>query len=79
MLEEKTPEWLEILRKYSLKSRLREKATLRRFNTWRIGGKAECLIDVVNVSELKYLVNLLVSYSVFICTLYGGSVLFYEN
>ena len=57
ILTKTTPEWLEILRKVNLKSRLREKATLKRFNTWRIGGNADCLIDVVSVLDLSYLIN----------------------
>ena len=48
MFIEKAPEWLKILQKNNLKSRLREKASLKRFNTWRIGGNADCLIDVVS-------------------------------
>jgi len=57
MLKEKNPEWLDILRETHLKSRLRERTTLKRFNTWRIGGNADCLIDVVSVLELSYLIN----------------------
>tara|TARA_Y100001970_G_C14170827_1_gene824048 strand:+ start:442 stop:1389 length:948 start_codon:yes stop_codon:yes gene_type:complete len=57
MYLEKSTEWLKILQKNNLKSRLREKASLKRFNTWRIGGDAECLIDVVNVKELGYLIK----------------------
>ncbi|MEE2599905.1 MAG: UDP-N-acetylmuramate dehydrogenase, partial [SAR324 cluster bacterium] len=36
-------------------SRVRCKESLKRFNTWRIGGVAECLIDVVNISDLSFL------------------------
>tara|TARA_B100000676_G_scaffold231033_1_gene229680 strand:- start:1146 stop:2105 length:960 start_codon:yes stop_codon:yes gene_type:complete len=57
MLEEKNPEWLQILQRTNLKSRLREKASLKRFNTWRIGGCADCLIDVVSLLDLSYLIN----------------------
>ena len=57
MLKGRTPEWLEILRRADIKSRLREKAELKRFNTWRIGGKADCLIDVVSILDLSYLIN----------------------
>ncbi|MBS1254588.1 MAG: UDP-N-acetylenolpyruvoylglucosamine reductase [Deltaproteobacteria bacterium] len=52
MSEEVQPEWLEALEKIPLVSRLRRKESLKRFNTWRIGGEAECLIDVVNVGDL---------------------------
>ena len=55
MPEEVLPEWLEDLGKISLDSRLRRKESLKRFNTWRIGGVAECLIDVVNVQDLRLL------------------------
>ena len=57
MIKERTPEWLDILRKIPLKSRLREKETLKRFNTWRIGGIADCLIDVVSILDLSYLID----------------------
>ena len=50
------PEWLEELEKAPLtSSRLRRKESLKRFNTWRIGGVAECLIAVVNVEDLSLL------------------------
>lgn len=49
------PEWLKTLVKAPLTSRLRRKESLKRFNTWRIGGVAECLIDVVNIADLSFL------------------------
>ena len=49
------PDWLEDLKKIQLDSRLRHKESLKRFNTWRIGGCAECLIDVVTVKDLSLL------------------------
>ena len=55
MPDEALPEWLEDLEKIPLDSRLRRKESLKRFNTWRIGGVAECLIDVVNVQDLRLL------------------------
>jgi len=55
MPDEVLPEWLEDLEKIPLDSRLRRKESLKRFNTWRIGGAAECLIDVVNVQDLRIL------------------------
>ena len=55
MPDEALPEWLEDLEKIPLDSRLRHKESLKRFNTWRIGGVAECLIDVVNVQDLRLL------------------------
>ena len=55
MPDEALPEWLEDLEKIQLDSRLRRKESLKRFNTWRIGGVAECLIDVVNVQDLRLL------------------------
>ena len=55
MPDEEQPEWLETLEKTPLTSRLRRKESLKRFNTWRIGGAAECLIDVVNVTDLSFL------------------------
>jgi len=55
MSDEALPEWLEDLGKIPLDSRLRRKESLKRFNTWRIGGVAECLIDVVNVQDLRLL------------------------
>ena len=64
MFVEKAPEWLKILQKNNLKSRLREKASLKRFNTWRIGGNADCLIDVVDVPDLRYLVKFIKKYKI---------------
>ena len=55
MSNERKPEWLEALQKTPLTSRLRLKESLKRFNTWRIGGNAECLVDVVNVADLSLL------------------------
>ena len=55
MSNERNPEWLEALQKTPLTSRLRCKESLKRFNTWRIGGNAECLVDVVNVADLSLL------------------------
>ena len=46
MIDEEQPEWLETLEKTTLTSRLRRKESLKRFNTWRIGGVAECLINL---------------------------------
>ena len=57
MLNEGKPEWLEELEKIPLTSRLRSKESLKRFNTWRIGGVAECLIDVANLTDLSYLLQ----------------------
>ncbi len=55
MPDEALPQWLEDLEKIPLDSRLRRKKSLKRFNTWRIGGAAECVIDVVNLKDLKLL------------------------
>ena len=55
MSNKEKPEWLEELEKAPLTSRLRRKESLKRFNTWRIGGVAECLIDVVNAEDLSLL------------------------
>ena len=55
MSNERNPEWLDALQKTPLTSRLRRKESLKRFNTWRIGGNAECLVDVVNVADLSLL------------------------
>ena len=57
MSEKGKPEWLEKLERIDLKSRLRKKESLKRFNTWQIGGNTDCLIDVVNVSDLSYLLT----------------------
>jgi len=57
MSNEGKPEWLEELEKIPLTSRLRSKESLKRFNTWRIGGVAECLIDVANLTDLSYLLQ----------------------
>ena len=55
MSKDLQPEWAEILQKMDLKSRLRKKASLKRFNTWRIGGNADFLFDVVSISDLRNL------------------------
>jgi len=57
MSNEGKPDWLEELEKIPLTSRLRSKESLKRFNTWRIGGVAECLIDVANLTDLSYLLQ----------------------
>ena len=54
MPEKEKSEWLEKLEEASLTSRLRKKESLKRFNTWHIGGNADCLIDVVNIADLSY-------------------------
>jgi len=64
MPKKEKPEWLEKLEKTSLKSRLRRRESLKRFNTWQIGGNADFLIDVVNVSDLSNLVNLISIYQI---------------
>ena len=51
MPDKALPEWLEYLEEIPLDSRLRRKESLKRFNTWRIGGYAECVIDVVNLKD----------------------------
>ena len=55
MPDEVLPEWLDDLEKIPLDSRLRRKESLKRFNTWRIGGPAECVIDVINLQDLGLL------------------------
>ena len=55
MPDEALPQWLEDLEKIPLDSRLRRKKSLKRFNTWRIGGAAECVIDVKNLKDLRLL------------------------
>jgi len=57
MSNETLPEWLEDLEKIPLNSRLRRKESLKRFNTWRIGGPAECVIDVKNLQDLRLLLR----------------------
>ena len=64
MPSEEQPEWLETLEKKPLTSRLRRKESLKRFNTWRIGGAAECLIDVVNVADLSFLLSFISKYQI---------------
>ncbi len=57
-------EWSQGLRKLPLSSRLRWNESLKRFNTWRIGGDAHCLINVENETDLALLLPLLVRGSV---------------
>ena len=39
-------EWVSELKDLELRSRIRWNESLKRFNTWRIGGSCRCLIDV---------------------------------
>ncbi|MBL4824793.1 MAG: UDP-N-acetylmuramate dehydrogenase [SAR324 cluster bacterium] len=64
MSDEEQPEWLKTLEKTPLTSRLRRKESLKRFNTWRIGGDADCLIDVVNVADLSFLLSFISNYRI---------------
>ena len=59
MRDEAHHEWLEDLEKIPLNSRLRRKESLKRFNTWRIGGTAEYVIDVLNIQDLRLLLKLI--------------------
>ena len=52
-------EWEAALKKLSLQSRLRWNESLKRFNTWRIGGAARCLVDVENLKDLSRLLPFL--------------------
>lgn len=53
--DEIKPEWLDNLEKIPLSSRIRRKESLKRFNTWRTGGLVDCLIDVINLEDLRIL------------------------
>ncbi|MBC8259250.1 MAG: UDP-N-acetylmuramate dehydrogenase [SAR324 cluster bacterium] len=57
MPDKEQPEWLTTLEELPLSSRLRTKESLKRFNTWRIGGSADCLIDVVNKTDLALILS----------------------
>ena len=44
--ENKIPEWAPALEDLKLRSRVRWNESLKRFNTWRIGGPSRGLVDV---------------------------------
>ena len=44
--ENKFPEWAPALEDLKLGSRVRWNESLKRFNTWRIGGPSRGLVDV---------------------------------
>ena len=64
MPNEALPEWLQDLKKIPLDSRLRIKESLKRFNTWRIGGTAECVVDVLNIKDLRLLLKSIRKYRI---------------
>jgi len=48
-------EWVSELKVLELRSRIRWNESLKRFNTWRIGGSSRCLIDVETEEDLGLL------------------------
>ncbi|MBI11695.1 MAG: UDP-N-acetylenolpyruvoylglucosamine reductase [Deltaproteobacteria bacterium] len=48
-------EWSAALKDLELRSRIRWNESLKRFNTWRIGGPSRCLIDVETEEDLAKL------------------------
>jgi len=50
-------EWRQPLEELQLTSKLRWNQSLKRFNTWRIGGKAACFIEVAQEEELCQLMS----------------------
>ena len=52
-------EWVSELKDLELCSRIRWNESLKRFNTWRIGGPSRCLIDVETEEDLGKLFSFL--------------------
>ena len=51
--ENKIPEWAPALKDLKLRSRVRWNESLKRINTWRIGGPSRCLVDVETEEDLS--------------------------
>ena len=49
------PEWRTALAALRLHSRVRWDESLKRLNTWRIGGVADCVVDVQSLDDLAQL------------------------
>ena len=57
--EKKIPEWAPALEDLKLRSRVRWNESLKRFNTWRIGGPSRGLVDVETEEDLARLLPFL--------------------
>ena len=57
--ENKFPEWAPALEDLKLGSRVRWNESLKRFNTWRIGGPSRGLVDVETEEDLARLLPFL--------------------
>ena len=57
--ENKIPEWAPALEDLKLRSRVRWNESLKRFNTWRIGGPSRVLVDVETEEDLARLLPFL--------------------
>ena len=57
--ENKIPEWAPALEDLKLGSRVRWNESLKRFNTWRIGGPSRGLVDVETEEDLARLLPFL--------------------
>ena len=49
------PDWRTALAELRLHSRVRWDESLKRLNTWRIGGAADCVVDVQSLDDLAQL------------------------
>ena len=62
--ENKIPEWAPALKDLKLRSRVRWNESLKRFNTWRIGGPSRGLVDVETEEDLAILLPFLKKYDI---------------
>ena len=53
--ESQVPDWRTALSGLRLQSRVRWNESLMRLNTWRIGGAADCVVDVQSLKDLAQL------------------------
>ena len=71
--ENKIPEWALALEDLKLRSRVRWNESLKRFNTWRIGGPSRGLVDVETEEDLARLLPFLKKNDILaLCAIGGG-------
>ena len=58
------PKWYSSLQKLPLVSHIREKSSMKRYNTWRIGGIARCLIEVQTIQDLQQILPFIAEHEI---------------
>ena len=69
-------EWSAALKDLELRSRIRWNESLKRFNTWRIGGPSRCLIDVETEEDLAKLLPFIKKNGIHLLTLKITKIIF---